>query len=1117
MIAIQKARIVNLSELATRLSSIGSTGHVTKPSLMFSHIQQSDKLVVEQVIRMNSDQIPLYLSQNPFPIQCLSSPLRMGAERMNSILHSLPPNVAVEFANAAFFQLYRSAEINDLVQTLRKSIHNRQFVHKIETFCCKLFKCGFCQLFALQPQQNQLIANFDNDSFTLQIPLGRGIVGSCARDGRVTIYQSTKDSDFYEPEIDDFLNIGTNPSMLIPVFDSSSNFVISVLLVHSPKIGAVFTPEDHQLGEILSSQISPFLTTYVEHLEKEDDHTLRTEVAHAVKSLLGKNTLEEFLSTTLSVVQRTIGANDAELFIYDGSQSMLFVFEAQMSHDGKQTFARKYFTAKSGIPFHVVESLSVFNVPRLTPEKCEFFSRELDLPALGNPYIAVPVFGIDKKPIAVLAAYGKRNTNYFSPLESAALQQIAVQIGVNLFNILVSQEAVEVSRSENCDRGSFEKPMKAILQAFGSKTVSSRIVQVCEAIAKELSKRINVDLVAIWEVNPTGKLIQHYIMKSTNPFAQIVNPPPVVQNVVKTQKHVQCSVASEVKLMIGGFDEEINYKSYSNLTYPVVSSDNISKWVIMVENSMSSQGRFSDADLASLSDFSMFLLLISEIMNIQTQFQTSVSIMQVLRSMIQKLTPVKSDILPKVLLELCTHIGADVYGLFQMDSLTESLCLLSSNSENAPKTVTVTQGILGNVATNNQPIIVSQLQSNPLYNPTTDSLGFLNPSSALVLRIKNDFVMEFVGQTPSRFSSVDLSIAMESSDLLVHAFEIGRNFTDLSEVSLSGLNAEQRSNYMSRSASPTRSDLEEFSDRLFNILSYSEDDRVVMLLKMFVSLGVVRKLQVPFQKLVEFICALRNTYNATPYHNWTHACDVAQFVFSCIMRGRLRQFLSDLELFALLLAAISHDVNHQGLNNAFHKKARTPLGILYEERPVMEMHHCATAIRLLSVPEHNILEGIESTAEKAHFYEFFLKIILATDMDKHFAYIKEFEEMINDFDKRNERHRLLLAQIVMKCGDVSNTTRAFETASDMAHALTDEFFKQGDLERVLGIEVTPMCDRTTANHISTSQVGFYGFLASPLLTALGKFLPSLADNTDQLEKNKKTWEQQKMQWESSKQ
>jgi hypothetical protein len=288
-----------------------------------------------------------------------------------------------------------------------------------------------------------------------------------------------------------------------------------------------------------------------------------------------------------------------------------------------------------------------------------------------------------------------------------------------------------------------------------------------------------------------------------------------------------------------------------------------------------------------------------------------------------------------------------------------------------------------------------------------------------------------------------------------------------------------------------------------------------MILKMFVSQGVIRKLQVPFAKLVAYICTLRSLYADIPYHNWTHACDVTQFVFSCINRGRLRLYLQDIELFALLVAAISHDVDHQGLNNAFHVKAKTPIGMLYEDRPVLEMHHLATAIRLLEMPDHNIVEGIDSPEDKSHFFEFFIKIILATDMDKHFAYIKEFEEVSKDFDKRNERHRLLLAQIIIKAGNVANTTRPFDVASDMAHQLTDEFFKQGDVERQLGLEVTGTCDRTKARHLSVAQVSFYSVIASPLLTALGQFLPALADTCEQLEKNKKMWEQQKAQWEAS--
>ena len=1116
MISVQKERITNLSDLVSRLSSVEPIENKVRPSMSMQQIQMQDKLIVEQLLKITTDQYPVYLQQNPFPVKCTTSSTENGTERFKTILHSIPPQMAVEFASAAFTQIFRTANISELVQTLRKSIHNRQFLHRIESFACTLFNAGSCRLFTLQPQQNQMVSYIDNDSFTLQVPLGRGIVGSCAKSGQVMILQSGKDSEAYDSEIDDYFNIGNHPAMLVPIFDSSSNFVIGVLLVHTPNAGALFTPEDHQIGEILSNEISPFLTSYVEHIEKTDDRATRAEVTHAVNTLLGKNTLEELLPTILSVVQRTVNTNEAELYMYDEDEKMVYVFEQQVGTDGKQFFARKYFNSGSGIPIHVIKTLQIVNITRLSPEKCEYFSRDTDLPALGQSILAVPVFGIDKKPIAVLAAYSKRAANMFSSVDVSSLQQIAVQVGVNITNILTSQTVLSAQHEAITESGNFERPLRVLIQTITTKNITKKY-QVCDTIAKELARVVNCDLIGIWDVDENGQACQQYILKSTNPFGSKASIPPVVQKVIKTKTVLQFSVASEVKANIGSFDEDINYKSYSNLTIPVLNTENECKWVIMAENSLSPQGRFTEADISTVTDFSLFLTLFTESSSLITNYEKEGRINNFSESLYEKLSPVKNDVVGRVLGEVAQQIQATDYALYHIDSVSEQLSLLSASPESgASKSVQLSQGILGQVASTGKEVLTTDISSVEGFNPSIDTLG-KQPKAALFLKIEPDLVIVLISETQESFAQIDVDSVISSTKLISHTVEITRTFDDMAAAGSSGVSSDERASMMSRASAPTRSDLEEFSDRLFNIMSYNEDDRMVMILKMFVSLNLIRKLQIPFQKLTHFICTLRSCYNVTPYHNWTHACDVLQFSFSCIIRGRLRQYLNDIEIFALLMAAISHDVDHHGLNNAFHKKARTPLGILYEDKPVMEMHHCATSIRLLSMPEHNVLEGIESYNERCHFYEFFIKIILATDMDKHLQYIKDFEEVSKEFDKRNEKHRLLLAQIIMKCGDLSNTTRAFDTASAMAYSLTEEFFRQGDLEAKLGVEITPMCDRSKASHISCSQVGFYGFLASPLLTALGKFIPSLADNTEQLEKNKRTWEQQKLQWEASQQ
>lgn len=1121
MIAVQKSRIMNLSDLSARLSSIGQT-ETNYQSLEDIKISEDDKLIVEQVLKLTPDQIPLYLAHNPFPLQCAHTCPNIAAERIKGIMNSLPPEVSIPFASAAFAQLYRSSEISELVEMLRKSIYNLQFIHKIENFCCKLFKASFCQLFSLEPQQNQLVTIFDKDGFTLQVPVGQGIVGICAKTGKALIFQSTQDAPEFDPEIDSFFKIGTNPSMLIPIFDSSSNFVISVILVHTPKVGALFTLEDHQIGKILSDRISPFLTNFVENVDKNEDRIYRNELSLAVKTLLGKNKIEDLLQTTTQVVQRAIKAQNADLYLIDEEQGLLYMFEPQStSQDGNQLFVRKYFSGKAGLPFQIIETLAVINISRVIPETCEHFSRETDVNAIGKPYVAVPVFAVGEKPIAILAAYGVNGANIFSPSDISALQQIAVQIGINLTNIFTSQQAHSNQAVTEQDDESVDTPVDAILEHFLQNDSDFSITEVSHSISNQIMHTINCDLVGVWRVIPDQHTNgidceQAVILKSGDIVPQKIVVPPVIKKVAESGEIQQSAVAADVQQMISNFDIEIGYKSYSNVTFPVKDEQGKVLWVIMVENSLSSQGRFTEADINSINESTKLLQILSKIIDqldnvkkMQTKelFDTKI---------ISNLEPVKADVLKRVLISICEYFDAKYVALFQADGLSDQLSMVESNYPDAPKSIMLTQGLIGKLFSQNESQFYGNIYNESEFNAPTDAFGIEDINSAIYVKLTSSFILVLLSPDKNKFNKKMISTILGSTTLIEHSYELGRNFNEGSNSGeASSVSAEQRASFMSKSSSPTRSDLEEYSDRLFNIVAYGDDDRIIMLLKMFVSQGVIRKLQVPFQKLVQFICTVRSCYNDTPYHNWTHACDVTQFIFSCVMRGRLRLYLQDIELFALLLAAVCHDLDHHGLNNAFHKKARTPLGILYDERPVMEMHHCATAIRLLEMPDHNVLEGIETWAEKSHFYEFFIKIILATDMDKHFAYIKEFEEMTAEFDKRNERHRLLLAQIVMKCGDVSNTTRAFDVASDMSYKLTDEFFKQGDTERSLGLEVTPMCDRTKASHISTSQVGFYGFIASPLLAALGKFIPALVDNSEQLEKNKRQWEQQKEQYEAS--
>ena len=58
---------------------------------------------------------------------------------------------------------------------------------------------------------------------------------------------------------------------------------------------------------------------------------------------------------------------------------------------------------------------------------------------------------------------------------------------------------------------------------------------------------------------------------------------------------------------------------------------------------------------------------------------------------------------------------------------------------------------------------------------------------------------------------------------------------------------------------------------------------------------------------------------------------------------------SELEVFATLIAAAVHDVDHPGKNNQFLIETGHELAILYNDNSVLENHHLAMAFRIMQV------------------------------------------------------------------------------------------------------------------------------------------------------------------------
>lgn len=294
---------------------------------------------------------------------------------------------------------------------------------------------------------------------------------------------------------------------------------------------------------------------------------------------------------------------------------------------------------------------------------------------------------------------------------------------------------------------------------------------------------------------------------------------------------------------------------------------------------------------------------------------------------------------------------------------------------------------------------------------------------------------------------------------------------------------------------------------------------VALLLHAFRELDLIETCKLDETVLCRFILAIRSRYRNVPYHSFFHACDVTQTMFALLLRTGLAKSLPPHELLAALIAAIVHDVDHRGLNNNFHVKAQTPMGILTSltgQKAVLEVHHATIAVELLSAL--NLFKNM-TQEHRTEAYRLIIDAVLATDMASHKDFCEQFEVELagrsstssgggghGGLDLSNPQTRRLLVIMLLKSADISNITKDFDTSRKWGISVMSEFYFQGDHERQMGVEVTPMFDREKRVELARGQLGFIQFMGRPFFLTVAKCLPQLTYLVENIDRNVAQWQ-----------
>ncbi|XP_039546807.1 cGMP-specific 3',5'-cyclic phosphodiesterase isoform X2 [Pimephales promelas] len=296
-------------------------------------------------------------------------------------------------------------------------------------------------------------------------------------------------------------------------------------------------------------------------------------------------------------------------------------------------------------------------------------------------------------------------------------------------------------------------------------------------------------------------------------------------------------------------------------------------------------------------------------------------------------------------------------------------------------------------------------------------------------------------------------------------------------------------------------------DFSFSDFDLSDADTTQATIRMFVDLKLVQNFQMKYKSLCQWILSVKKNYRKNVvYHNWRHAFNTSQCMFAVLKSGRVQNNLSDLEILALMIATLSHDLDHRGVNNSYIKRSEHPLAQLYCHS-TMEHHHFDQCLMILNSPGNQILSALSLDEYKATL-KMIEKAILATDLALYMKKRTEFFELAKNsqFVWEDESHRDLLRSMLMTACDISAITKPWPVQKKIAELVATEFFEQGDKERrELNIEPIDLMNREKQDQIPSMQVSFIDAICTQLYEALTGLSENCSPLLEGCRKNRQNW------------
>ena len=916
-----------------------------------------------------------------------------------------------------------------------------------------------------------------------------GLVGYTFFSREIVKVEKASSHSAYKEEDDGLVCPGITPVLLFPLWDADNN-VCSVVEVTRKPDQPFFNEEDES-----------FILFFTKRFKVYSSWLFKNTFPHSfIQELTSVMELEQFLLVFTQRVPTFFNCRKAEIWKYDINNKKLQRFD-----DHRTVILEN----DAGIVWESLIRETPLNVS--INKLLSSFNSAID-GTEDEPVLVIPVIDVKKCLKWAVVLRGKtKDLNVFTTQDEIMLRDVSPYIITALDNAERYTEA-GIGQSKSSLEHQCISALDKIATMLSSGHDMNCIIELC---IKSMTELVSSDRCYLFQYD---KLSNQYVSNNGKTKIRMDKDKGIVGETFNQGKIFNVPDVLTSSNFDMSADWQTGYKTQSLLSVPVINNRKEVVSVLQFLNRRD-QKPFSNVDINFVKILSLVAGLLMEndkMYNISTQAKKEVNQFINSSNIIQNNGTIKS-VLKDVVHSALETVSGDRATLFIHDKVIGALSTYIVDGGEMPLTVPISHGIAASACKEAKPIYVNDAYHDPRFNKMIDFHTQYKTKSVIAVPIISRFdgvlgVIEVLNKKNGSFTDDDVSILQSFSTLCALSLDLKhlKDITDrgTAQVEMSKWIGEFECDSYTV---PMKLQVPEAKkNELVSLNFFAVDWNGIGLFKIcffvFNSFGLLERFKITNELFFTFLYRLRSSYNEPPYHNWIHAIDVLQYVSYQVRATNADHILTQLELLAVCVAAICHDVGHEGFNNAFNINAETPLGILFKDRSVMETYHCAMTFTIINNPECNIFHSL-THKELQIIWKWIIHLILATDMSIHFKLINKAKEVLEQgaLNLKEESDRLMAMELIIKVADISNVSRPFELADQWCEVLSEEFWRQGDREKELGLPYSDALTNREVNNKAQGQINFYTFVCLPLYTIIARIFPELKPNLDSLSNNLEQW------------